>query len=93
MKFDLLIILLTPPYPLLLPLLFLLLPFLLLLRFQTFLSCSSRTGESFPLFHVLRRSYGLSLGQLNPFSLYRSVVRVLGIPFPDISKLRDCYPC
>ena len=50
---------------------------------------SSRTGESFPLFHVLRSSSGLPLGQLNPFALCRSVACVLGIPFPDLSKLRD----
>ena len=48
---------------------------------------SSRTGESFPLFHVLRSSSGLPLGQLNPFALRRSVACVLGIQFPDISKL------
>ena len=52
------------------------------------LGCS-RTGGSFPLFHVLRSSSGLPLGQLNPFALRRSVARVLGIQFPDISKLRD----
>ena len=49
---------------------------------------SPRTGESLPLFHVLRSSSGLPLGQLNPFALRRSVVRLLDIPSPDI-KLRD----
>ena len=52
------------------------------------LGCS-RTGGSCPLFHVLRSSSGLPLGQLNPFALRRSLARVLGIQFPDISKLRD----
>ena len=46
-------------------------------------------GESFLLFHILRSSSILLLDQLNPFALHRSVVLVLGIPFPDISKLRD----
>ena len=41
------------------------------------------------MFYVLCSSSGLPLGQLNPFSLRRSVARALGIPFPDISKLRD----
>ena len=50
---------------------------------------SSRTGESFPLFYILHSSSSLPLGQLNPFALWRSVARVLAIPFPDISKLRD----
>ena len=50
---------------------------------------SSQTGESFPLFHVLRSSSGLPLGHLNPFALGRSVSRVLVIQFPNISKLRD----
>ena len=57
--------------------------------FRLFLLGSSRTGESFPLFHVLRSSSGLPLSQLNPFALCRSVPCLLGIPFPDISKLRD----
>ena len=48
---------------------------------------SSRTGESFTLFHVLRSSSGLPLEQLNPFALRRSVARVLGVQFLDISKL------
>ena len=51
---------------------------------------SSRTGDSFPLFHVLRSSSGLPLRQLYPFALRLSVDRVLDIQFPDISKLRDC---
>ena len=50
---------------------------------------SIRVGEYFPLFHVIRNSSGLLLGQLNPFALRRSVARVLGIQFSDISKLRE----
>ena len=40
------------------------------------------------MFHVLRSSSGLPIGQLNPLTLRHSVARVLGIPIPDISMLR-----
>ena len=53
------------------------------------LLCSSRICESFLLLQVLRSSSGLSLRHLDPFALRSSVARMLGIQFPDISKLRD----
>ena len=89
--FDLFILIIHLQYLLLFAILSLPLPFFLLHRFQTFLSwVLSHTGDSFLLFHILRSSSGLSLRHLNPFLLGCSVNRVLGILFPDISKLRDC---
>ena len=54
------------------------LPFLLLSPFLGSSRCSTFFNFS-----------GLPLGQLNPLALRCSVTRVLGIPFPNISKLRD----
>ena len=81
--FVLLLLILSLQYLLVPILLSLPLSLLLLPRFGLLLLGSSQTSESFPLFHVLCIYSDL----LNSFALCRSVARVLGVQFPDISKL------
>ena len=52
---------------------------------------SSRTGDSFPLFHILCSSSSLSLGQLNPLALYLSMALMCwAFHSPIFKKKKSC---